>query len=640
MVRKIFRPPLGAPRAIMTEGDLNEYLELIEREFYLPEGLSVGAHPQIEMSALAAKVERKLFGFHKLKKRHVTKGLLEGSSARRVAEKAGSVALPAIAEETNREAERDADREGFGRQVKVIRQEAPYDTPFAGNMGYAMSDPSGLVRNTYGLAMATLGKTPDVGVQALGLTGTFGVITGVSCAIGASKDLEYAEKVGDYAGANIARIQIVRGAVETASGLVAVPVKMLPIVAMNTAAKTHVMATAQMGLGTASFGLSVGIYTLLSLPLGYNVLNAGVRLRKLNQIFDGAGRDRDKLTQALDLLFSEAEFTPKGYDKIFSRLKEFNEPGLRTLLGQTIQVDPEEFALLTHEDREWVKAKTGDVLRKFYDEAHLHHPGDEFELDYENVKDHVALNLSQAMINARKGKNAQIIRAYGSDALHLVVLQMAMKPENRLTANMDKLSDEEVGVLNGIFTKVRDGMFKDIRFNSIVIVTCIIGIIGFILVNVFTAGTPFIIGMAISIFVSVMMLILDGYCLAQSMKTMRHDNKNKIIFGISLAIVTISTILGAVFGVTLVAKLVAVIVGVLSAGMHGAALWKLMHIEQKERESDRDVTGRLERRHQEREDAVKHEREFIQKAFLTEREKDGREFDWGVYQELFGVIPA
>jgi hypothetical protein len=231
------------------------------------------------------------------------------------------------------------------------------------------------------------------------------------------------------------------------------------------------------------------------------------------------------------------------------------------MFSQQVELSAEEYGHLSDADFAFIAEKTRGVITKIQ----TNHP---HMSNLEVASGHVKVRLAKELVRMMKVKEAELARNTGIETVRLVKDELRKPLQDRFLNLLESSEENELALqeANKIIEVASKENLQNMILNIFIVGTCVIGVIGFVLASVFTAGLPLYIALSIIILSNVMMFGIDLYSFAEEVKDMKATPKDRLIIIITSALSIVFTAVGAMLSVGPLVRLILILVGVLFAG--------------------------------------------------------------------------
>lgn len=426
-------------------------------------------------------------------------------------------------------------------------------------LGLATDIPS-MAQNIESTVITASGGQPDLGMASgIKLSSTFAILTGVLTTQVATERAVKAHEIGDVVGEELAMITQARGVTECSMGFVLGTLRGLTIASVYTAAQS--VAAAAKIFGDISTGFASAFYILIAIPPAITA----IRQFRFKQEFDatvGIGSNPyEKARFGMHFLMKQLMLDDVEREEALEIIPVTIYDDLMRMFTEEVELTKEEYESLTEADFAFIAKKAPELVERIR-EAHP------LMSNLEVASGHVKIRLAKELVRMMKVKEAELSRNAGVDTLRLVKEELHKPLEEQILYRLEnteenELALEEAEAIIGVASKEN---LHNLIFNIVIVTTCIIGVIGFILASVFTAGAPLYVALAIIILSNVMMFGVDIYSFAQEVKDMKATPKDRILIMITSALSIVFTAVGAMIAAGPLIRLILILIGVLFAG--------------------------------------------------------------------------
>ena len=411
---------------------------------------------------------------------------------------------------------------------------------------------SGCVRNIFFFF-----KTPNPAITAAwGYTSAMGVVWGPVTVVSSLKALKKAKRIGDVAGARLARMGVAKGVLETGSGAVMGGIRTLSLVQLSTTSKA--MAVASNVLGIASTVGFVAIFAIYVARFSRTLAKAVPLLRELKKTLGGDGKGFDILEKMATLSDDER--------KKCGRVIEFdpNSDQLKKMVTEKVELTDKERALLTIDDKDFVEREIKQIK----------------ELDADE-RDNLKIRYLKEISHAKMVKEVEYRRIVGGTSLVMI------KEYRGKTFSTPELS---LNAKEAIVKKAQRELRVKIVEHSLLLFALLIGIASFILTTVFSAGTVAIVGYAMMLVMNVIMTGADTKALIDSSRGLKKLSTKEKVTIAAMMVLTIGIMATSAFftgGGSLL--IVALIIGIMMVGIQGTGLAYAWHKDRDNKRKEKEL---------------------------------------------------
>lgn len=461
---------------------------------------------------------------------------------------------------------RDVDQVGTGAIKESGAQKSEFDfNTHRGVLGFVTNVPT-TAQSVESLAATSMGRSGDPGLgSGLKLSSVFAIATGIFTMFVATEKVKKAEEIDDVAGRQLAEVMQARGAAEFSLGCVLGALRGVSIAGLYTAAQS--VAVAGEVLGHLATGVGSVFYLLLAIPSAITATKQIQFKYDLENYMNVGSDPYQKAIYGLGYLVEKLALNEVDRDNALKTIPVGIPEDLIRMIIDEETLTEEEYAMLTEEEFSFISMKTPLIM----EEIQSKHP---HLSNIDLVEDHVKIHLAKELARMMMVKEAEFVRNTGSETLNMVKTEIH-KPKgeqilHRLCSTEENaLALEEAEAIIGVARK--ENTTASI-LNILLVVTCVIGVLGFILASIFTGGAPLIAALALIVLSNVMMFALDLYGLMQSMKDLKSGHGDRIFMTICSALSIVFTAIGAFIAAGPLARLIVILIGVLFAALQLAIL--------------------------------------------------------------------
>jgi len=433
--------------------------------------------------------------------------------------------------------------EPYIKEIGRNAKSKPINDSLVRQSWYTASDVAGVAAN-----VEVLAKTSTVAMQSgLKLTSSGGLISGPVVIAGSYHQLQNASKINDVGGEIVAKMRIARGVTETTSGAVMTGVRTVGIVGAHSTAKTLIVA--QMVLGVASTVIASVLYAILATRLSIAAVKSYNFLSELNKAKEISDEN------AYGFLKGQLSLTDNDYEQA-EKVIAFDSPAtLYGMIKDPISLTGEEDALLTMEDRNRIEKKVKEQI----EDAQLIQGNYHEITDWKQVENHLMVRYAKEVARIHLVKEAKYLRRAGVESLSMLK-QAIQNPDLRCN-------------IGAIVKAAHDEAKFNAVLNAIIVATCVVGIVSFILATVYVSGPLLMLALSLMLVMNVMWLFLDGYFLYGDLKSLEELGwKDKLVMAGFMLLTLTSIGVGTVLSPGLMTMLIILGVGVLMLGIQGGTL--------------------------------------------------------------------
>jgi hypothetical protein len=458
---------------------------------------------------------------------------------------------------------RDVDE--FARnEILAIEEEIGKKRDFNPNLhrnalGLATDFPT-IAQNLESTVLTMTGGTPDVGMAGgLKLSSTFAILTGLLTIQVATENVKKAHEIGDVAGEQLAEITQARGVTECSMGFVLGTLRGLTIASVYTAAQS--VALAGKIFGDLSTAFASAFYILIAVPPAITATKQISFKQKFDAKLEENSDPYKKARLGIEFLMNELTLGNDEREEALSIIPIGKYDDLIRMFSQQVELSAEEYGHLSHADFAFIAEKTRGVIK----EIQTNHP---HMSNLEVASGHVKVRLAKELVRMMKVKEAELARNTGIETVRLVKDELRKPLQDRFLNLLESSEENELALqeANKIIEVASKENLQNMILNIFIVGTCVIGVIGFVLASVFTAGLPLYIALSIIILSNVMMFGIDLYSFAEEVKDMKATPKDRLIIIITSALSIVFTAVGAMLSVGPLVRLILILVGVLFAG--------------------------------------------------------------------------
>lgn len=456
-------------------------------------------------------------------------------------------------------------------------EEADFNPGMHATVLYFVTDIPTLAQTIESTAYIAMNRTPDVGLgSGLKFSSALSMVTGAATIYTNTQEIKRAQAIGDVVGERLAQITRVRGVSEIATGAIMVPVRALSIAATYTTAQSVV--TAGRILGDVSTGAASVLYALLALPFAIQ----GVRQMQFRGKFSDQldlGETRGmKALYGMQFLVDQLTLSESEREGVVSALPVDDYDDLLEMLGEEVSLTEEEFDILTDEEFAFISRKTHELLAQIM----IDHPR---LSNREIISGQIKIRLAKELAKKMMVKEVELARTTGNKTVQFVKEQLHLPARERIITRLQADPNNELAIeeAENIIAIAKKENSKGLLLNTLIVLTCVIGIIGFILSSVFTAGLPLYIALGVIILSNVMMFCIDLYGFISEVKEMKSMPKDRamMIFLSLLSMVFVAV--GSVLATGPLATVIVLIVGLVFVGVQLGVLGWSWHNAEKDK---------------------------------------------------------
>ena len=347
---------------------------------------------------------------------------------------------------------------------------------------------------------------PNPGINdALGYTSAMGLVTGPITVLDSMSALQTAKKIGDVAGARLARMGIAKGVLETGSGAVMGGVRTLSLVALSTTSK--VITVAGPILGMTSTVSSCAIFAIYAAGFVRTLARAVPLLMKLRKAPDEGGEAFCVLTSMLTLTEDERERcgdcirgkTPYELDK---------------MLTEGVELTEKEAEILTMSDQRYVESEIPEET---------------------SGRENLIARYMKEIARVKMVKEAEYQRTVGGNSLSML----------REYQKQGVVSSSQMAEI--VKTAQADLSMQMVR-QALLLFGVLLGIASFIVTTVFTGGAPLIIGLVMMLVMNIILTTADTEGMLRSFQNLKNSStKERVVIALMMFLTIGATTAGAFF---------------------------------------------------------------------------------------------
>ncbi len=463
-------------------------------------------------------------------------------------------------------------REEFFKLQGKEPKEFELSYSFVNSVGYVAGDPWAIVAASVGTCSSFYLFQADPGIMNRG-TSVFSVVTGPVIMLSAIKGAKIAHRIGDHEGEALQRIRLVRGVLETVSGVVMAGVRTVGLIATRvTTSKTVMVANNILGWASTVTASVMFLFNVIAATIG--VVIGGKFLYTLAQkLKEGIDAGFQFILEFVGLNKSDMETITKAItfnspEALYRMVKDGEKAPAD--LNQTLTLDE----MIAIEDR--VHALMATIKK------------DEFDLisDWDQVRDCLLVKALKEGCRLIEKKKAEYSRRAGAGSFSDIRKKM-MDREIRFNGFefvYDKKMMNEFAC--SMIDLARKEAHSNLFINTFVALACIIGIISFVGLTVYTGGTPLIVSFIALLVMNLMLSGVDFYSFIQDVESLKKTTKNDIVVQVIFLVMTIISIgVGVVFAQAMVPRLAILAIGALMLILQVTALeYSYSFLDKKEEE--------------------------------------------------------
>lgn len=433
-------------------------------------------------------------------------------------------------------------------------EEISLATGVHGQTAYSIGDPWGLAAGLESLVASATKVRTDPGVQNK-MTSTMGLVTGPLCIYSALKTRAVAKQLGDSEEVKNQTIRLVRGGFETLNGGVMLATRAVNLAVVSSATSKTILS-AQRVLGPLSSGMGCFVYSLLLAPFAYNAFRGGAFLKTLNKM-EKKGHDQ-ALNYLLDFINLNKEDVSKIVDKVF-----IDADKLAPALEDSITLPDDLMKVLTAQELLEIEQCVFERFEGLTKEIVNLNSRPEVQEAARNYLLAKALKEAYTLVGKKKSRYTRRAgyQSYGQ-------LREVLRRDNVQTLSAQKKVE--------LVECAKSEGKASLTVNTLLVITCIIGIAAIIGATVFTGGAPLIASLIVMLVANVLMTGLDLFAFIKEVEALKQTSKNDLIVQAIIAIISIASIaVGVVFATTPLALGAVVALGAFMLTFQGAAAYQV-----------------------------------------------------------------
>ncbi|MBS0585844.1 MAG: hypothetical protein JSR76_06050 [Verrucomicrobia bacterium] len=416
--------------------------------------------------------------------------------------------------------------------------------PASASVVYATSDFPGVA--------AAIGYVK--GVESLGLLSIFKVSsmatlwTGLVAVQNAFDALRTARAINDFAGKALAGIGLVKGALETISGIAWGMIRGLAIATFFDKTGSKTLLAADKVVGVSAGSISCVFFAVICGSCGFAIAKGTAFLRAIPKLVKDSSEEEVKA--AYKTLRERIDLTEDDVREVMKKL----EARPREVKQSTGILTENEQAMVN----EWFSEMPDGTSKEIFRDIAM-----------------------QQCIDVKLTKEAAYKRAAGEGSLQ------------RLKA----LKDPTIEEMREVIALARSEALKNVFTNLTIVAVAILSIVAIALLTVCTGGIGLAVGLALLLVINIAWLLIDGYFLKVKLAGLKEATlKDKIFLGLFLALTIASVVAGTYFSAGLLPLLLIVIFGTLGiATQTGTFVYAMLSQEERNRleEKMRAIRARI-----------------------------------------------